>query len=198
MLEIKKLQNQIFGPVTFTLQSGQSIVVKGASGTGKTRFLRAVSDLDDAEGSIILNGQSHKDIPASNWRKKVRFVPADSAWWFENVIEHFPTEFDLAENMKQLNLKSDLINWQVSKLSTGEKQRLAFLRAIADEPEVLLLDEPTSALDVKSAEQVEQLIEDLLARGVIILLASHNAEQAKRFGPNEIIFSPEGIRVNIS
>lgn len=198
MLEIINLKNDIFGPVTLEVNEGQSIVVRGASGSGKTRFMRAIADLDEASGEIYLNGQDRKDLSAYEWRKRVRFVSADSNWWFETVEEHFEPEFELENNMRKLSLKPELMNWNVSKLSTGERQRLAFLRAIADEPQVLLLDEPTSALDENSTEKLEQMIENIKSNGTIIFIASHHSEQVKKFGPNEIIFSNEAVEVNLS
>ena len=198
MLEIINLKNDIFGPVTLEVNEGQSIVVRGASGSGKTRFMRAIADLDEASGEIYLNGQDRKDLSAYEWRKRVRFVSADSNWWFETVEEHFEPEFELENNMHKLSLKPELMNWNVSKLSTGERQRLAFLRAIADEPQVLLLDEPTSALDENSTEKLEQMIESIKSNGTIIFIASHHSEQVKKFGPNEIIFSNEAVEVNLS
>ena len=198
MLEIINLKNDIFGPVTLEVNEGQSIVVRGASGSGKTRFMRAIADLDEASGEIYLNGQDRKDLSAYEWRKRVRFVSADSNWWFETVEEHFEPEFELENNMRKLSLKPELMNWNVSKLSTGERQRLAFLRAIADEPQVLLLDEPTSALDENSTENLEQVIENIKSNGTIIFIASHHSEQVKKFGPNEIIFSNEAVEVNLS
>ena len=195
MLEIIKLQNEIFGPVSMDIQAGQSVIVRGPSGSGKTRFMRAVADLDEAKGNIFLNAQDRNDLSGHEWRKRVRFVTADSSWWFETVEEHFPKEFDLASAMTKLGLKPELINMEVTKLSTGERQRLAFLRSIADEPQVLLLDEPTSALDKDAANKLEIMIEELKAKGTILFIASHNATQVERFGPKEILFDKAGITI---
>jgi ABC-type multidrug transport system ATPase subunit len=195
MLEIINLKNEIFGPVTLEVQEGQSIIVRGPSGSGKTRFMRAIADLDEAIGDIFLNGQDRKDLSAYEWRKRVRFVSADSSWWFDHVYEHFKQDYELEENMSKLSLKPELMNWLVSKLSTGERQRLAFLRAIADEPQILLLDEPTSALDERSAQKLEGMIEEVRNNGTIVFLASHHPDQVKKFGPNEIVFGKEAVEI---
>lgn len=197
MLEIINLKNDIFGPVSLDIKEGQSIIVRGASGTGKTRFMRAIADLDEASGEIYLNGQDRKDLSANEWRKRVRFVSADSHWWFETVEEHFNQAFDLEKNMSKLALKPELMKSEVSQLSTGERQRLAFLRAVADEPQVLLLDEPTSALDEYSANKLEEMIEEIKETGTIIIIASHHPAQVKRFGPKEILFSNEAVAVKM-
>ena len=195
MLEIINLQNHIFGPVTIDIEAGQSVIVKGASGSGKTRFMRAIADLDEAKGSIFLNGQDRKDLQGYERRKRVRFVTAESSWWFETVEEHFPKDFDLEGAMSKLGLKPELINSEVTKLSTGERQRLAFLRAIADEPQLLLLDEPTSALDEDATHKLETMIEELIEKGTIVFIASHNATQVERFGPKTILFGQAGIEI---
>ena len=73
-------------------------------------------------------------------------------------------------------------SWPVARLSTGERQRLALLRAIARAPRVLLLDEPTSGLDTDSVARVESLLLDQLAHGVGILMVTHDPAQANRVG----------------
>jgi ABC-type multidrug transport system ATPase subunit len=72
------------------------------------------------------------------------------------------------------------MNWPVTRLSTGEKQRLALIRALILDPPVLLLDEPTSALDEDTTQQIEQLLQSRLQQGVSILLVTHDKRQAER------------------
>ena len=70
----------------------------------------------------------------------------------------------------------------VGTLSTGERQRLGFLRATEDHPPVLLLDEPTSSLDPRSEWEVETMLRGMLDEGASVLIATHRTEQAKRLG----------------
>lgn len=191
-LSIVSLKNQIFGPVTVAVDAGQSLIVAGVSGSGKTRFLRAVADLDEAEGDILLNGCSFRSQPAYDWRRQVRFVPATSGWWFEIVRPHFTVSDDLYEAMDILELRRELLDSQLRDISTGEQQRLSFLRSIQNKPAVLLLDEPTSALDLRSISGVEALIDRELKRGAIILLASHSAEQVEKYGQQQLVFQVGG------
>jgi len=188
MFEINRLQNEIFGPVSLSLQPGNSLVVGGASGAGKTRFLRAIADLDPAQGTIFLDGKERAAMPAYEWRQKVRYVPATSDWWHERVAPHFHNVRYLPKWMDALGLPEKLLEWQVSDLSTGEKQRLAFLRAIQDKPAVLLLDEPTSALDGTSIERMELMIDAQIKRGAILMMASHSPEQIKKYGEVQLTF----------
>ncbi len=188
MLTIKNLKNDIFGPVSLELQRGCSLVVRGPSGSGKTRFLRAVADLDPAQGELLLDGRAAHLMPAYDWRRRVRFVPAESAWWLETVAAHFTKPQGLGAGMDCLGLDEKLMQARVRDLSTGERQRLAFLRAIEDEPDVLLLDEPTSALDEQSIERMERLIDGELARGAIVMLSTHSPAQAEKYGAGFLSF----------
>ncbi len=188
MLIIEKLHNESFAPVSIELRGGECLVVQGSSGSGKTRFLRAIADLDAAGGEITLNSKVRSDMPASMWRRMVRFVAAEAAWWGANVRAHFEDHPLSLELMGSLDLAERLLDAPLNELSTGERQRFAFLRAICDQPDVLLLDEPTSALDERSAINVEGLIASEIERGAIVLIVTHSERQAKLFGPKCLRF----------
>ena len=81
-----------------------------------------------------------------------------------------------------LGLRADLLEAPVAQLSTGEKQRLALVRALLPNPPVLLLDEPTGPLDEVSVTQVEALLQQRMAGGTSILLVTHDPNQAIRLG----------------
>ncbi len=188
MFTIDQLQTDVFGPVSLSLKPGEALIVRGASGSGKTRFLRALADLDPSKGKVWLNGVERFSRAATDWRAKVRYVPAVSAWWHETVAPHFETSAPLSEGMEQLNLPARLWDSPVADLSTGERQRLAFLRALQDKPDVLLLDEPTSALDEPSIARVETMMDAELARGACLLIVSHRPEQMEKYGQNQLVF----------
>jgi ABC-type phosphate transport system ATPase subunit len=79
-----------------------------------------------------------------------------------------------------LGLDAECLQWPVSRLSTGEKQRLALIRALVLEPAVLLLDEPTSALDADATAAVERAMMQRLDAGTTLIIVTHDAEQARR------------------
>jgi len=87
---------------------------------------------------------------------------------------------------QQLRLPDDIFDRQILRLSTGERQRLALIRALVTQPGVLLLDEPTSSLDQESVAAVESLLATALERGLILILVTHDAAQAERMG-NQIM-----------
>jgi len=81
-----------------------------------------------------------------------------------------------------LNLSPALLDSDITRLSTGERQRLALIRSLACQPQVLLLDEPTSALDPASTLAVEQLLRSRLEAGLAIVLVTHSEALAGRLG----------------
>jgi putative ABC transport system ATP-binding protein len=86
------------------------------------------------------------------------------------------------------------MGWSISRLSTGEKQRLGFLRAIEDHPDVLLLDEPTAAVDEVSSGAVETVIERLRRGGAAILLVTHSAAQEARLARRRTVIEAGRLR----
>ena len=188
MLEIDQLETEVFGPVSFALEGGTSLVVQGASGSGKSRFLRAIADLDPSRGEVSLEGILCSQTEGYQWRRMVRFVAAEAAWWHATARAHFEEPDELGAALDALNLTEELLDAPIDELSTGERQRLAFLRSIADKPKVLLLDEPTGALDTASTAKMEALFQAELQRGAIIIMVTHDERQAALFGPPRLLF----------
>lgn len=151
----------------------------GPSGSGKTRLLRAIADLDPHGGGSFLRGEACRHIPAHRWRQRVGFLPAESAWWAERVADHLPAAPAPAD-FAALGLAADVMRWPVSRLSSGERARLALLRLLAVGPEVLLLDEPTANLDPGNAERVEQLLRRQQRAGAGLIWVSHDEAQLRR------------------
>lgn len=107
-------------------------------------------------------------------------VPADSQWWFETVGEHFPDGREV-DGLAEFGFPEETMGWTVDRLSSGERQRLALLRAMAREPSVLLLDEPTANLDGAMTEVVERwLMQAIRKRGAPVLWVAHDNDQIHR------------------
>lgn len=183
MLSLHELATPIVGPVSLTIPAGDCCVVQGASGAGKSLLLRAIADLDPATGEVTLDGTPRARWTAPDWRRQVALVPANSGWWAADVAAHFDEAASdrTARLLEALGLSAAL-GWEVARLSTGERQRLALVRALAHQPRALLLDEPTAALDTGATAAVEALVGDCLAQGMAVLLITHDAAQAARLG----------------
>ena len=165
--------------IDIALAAGSCLGVSGPSGSGKSLMLRALADLDPHQGDIRLNGAAQSDTSPTDWRRQVAWVAAESAWWADTVKEHFDHIDPSA--WKALGFAPETADWEVRRLSTGEKQRLGLLRALQNEPQVLLLDEPTSALDASNTERVEKLISEYRSRtGAAVIWVSHDPAQLDR------------------
>lgn len=178
-LAARGLHSRFGGPFNFELRAGECVAIQGASGAGKSVLLRMLADLDPHEGDAALEGVAASGIVATAWRAQVTYVAADSGWWAARVGDHFAPGTDPAA-LGALGISPDALDWPVARLSTGERQRLALLRAITPATKALLLDEPTSGLDASNVVRVEDLLRRLLARGLAIVLVTHDAAQAAR------------------
>ncbi|EUK19108.1 ABC transporter ATP-binding protein [Commensalibacter papalotli (ex Servin-Garciduenas et al. 2014)] len=180
VLSIKKISALDQGPYSLEVASGDCIVITGESGVGKSVFLRMIADLIPNEGQVFLDDKERNFFPAPEWRKRVTYIAAESGWWAQTVKEHF-ANLDLVRYwLPKFNLKETLLDADILQLSTGEKQRMALLRAISAKVRFLLLDEITSALDPKTVLVVEKCVQELQQQNIGILLVSHNMEQVQR------------------
>ena len=184
MLRVEQLYIPGLPRLSFEAGEGMCLAIEGPSGIGKTRLLRAIADLDDAPGQVFLDGAERREMPAWQWRKQVRFSPAEPGWWGETArISLLETGGDTARIEKMagdLGLDPKVLDQPISQLSTGERLRLALVRALADQPRVVLLDEPTGALDKGSAALAEELIRYHILAGRTVILVSHDKAQIDR------------------
>jgi ABC-type multidrug transport system ATPase subunit len=178
-LRIEGLATGLIGPVSFDIAAGECVALMGASGAGKSLLLRAIVDLDPSTGNVWVGDQVRNDMPATKWRKLVALVPAVSGWWADRVSDHFPSKSGAKALIEGLGL-ADSLDWEVSRLSTGECQRLAIARALCRKPEALLLDEPAASLDEQATRRVEDLMLECCRAGMALLLVTHDRQQAER------------------
>lgn len=194
---VENLRFLASGPYTFFLQKGECLGLSGKSGIGKTQMLRAITDLIPHTGKVLLDGVASTAFPAPLWRSMVTMVPAESFWWYDIVGDHFAAEFDadsLQEKLAAVGFEEDVLNWQISRLSTGEKQRLALIRGLCNTPSVLLLDEPCSALDGYHTTLTEALILNYLQHNnASVLWVSHDIEQLQRVADRELCLEKTGL-----
>jgi ABC-type iron transport system FetAB ATPase subunit len=184
------------GPYSFSVEKGQCIGLAGKSGIGKTQLFRAITDLIPSGGEILLEGISCSAFNPTQWRTRVTMVPADSSWWYDRVGDHFPlsNRTSLQESCKLLGLDAEILNWQVNRLSTGERQRMALLRSLQNQPTVLLLDEPSSGLDAYHTGLMENFIDNYgRVNESAIVWVSHDPEQLKRVADKILRMEQNGL-----
>ena len=195
-LLVEALTTHQLGPYSLHISAGECASLSGPSGSGKSLLLRAIADLDPHDGRVLLNDTQSENIPAPQWRQKVCLLPADSQWWHDDVGSHFtvkPSD-ETCSYLKPLGFDENTYSWQINRLSTGEKQRLALARALMNQPEVLLLDEPTASLDPGSTHAVEELVANYQQKtGAAVLWVSHDAEQTARVSKRHYKLNASGL-----
>jgi ABC-type iron transport system FetAB ATPase subunit len=180
LFELQAFSAGGLAPWDLALGASECITLTGPSGSGKSRLLRAMADLDPHQGVALLEGRPCLGYSPCQWRHSVGLLPAESAWWGIGVGEHFAHE-PRAEALAALGFRPEVMGWEVGRCSTGERQRLALLRLLDNRPQVLLLDEPTASLDPSNVAAAEALITGYLqAEGAAAIWVSHDPQQARR------------------
>ncbi len=183
--------------------------IMGPSGCGKSTLLRAFNRMHElypninTTGTILLNDRDIHDMSTIELRRRIGMVfqrpnPFPTMDIYDNVIAGYKLNgIRLKRSERDEIVERSLTNvtlWDEVKdslfkkgtfLSGGQQQRLCIARAIAFNPDVLLLDEPTSALDPVSTAKIEDLLENL-KKDYTILLVTHNMSQAARISDNSI------------
>ncbi|WOX06817.1 ABC transporter ATP-binding protein [Microbulbifer pacificus] len=184
--------------VDLTISPGEIVCLSGASGSGKTRLLRAIADLEPHAGEVVLGDTEQSALPGHRWRSAVMLVPAESAWWHDTVGEHFSEATNRQfreQTLQKLDLPAEAFDWQVARLSSGEKQRLALARALSRKPVALLLDEPTANLDKDNTQRVETwLCEYIRQQQIPTLWVAHHEDQIQRVADRHFRIVDSGIK----
>ena len=214
MIQIRRL-NKYFGDlhvlkdVDLTIEENEVVVIIGASGSGKSTLLRAINRMHElypdiqTKGDILLDGQSIFSMSVIELRRKVGMVfqrpnPFPNMTIYENVVAGFSlNDIRMKKSRRDEIVENALRNvtlWDEVKeslyrkgtfLSGGQQQRLCVARAIAFNPEVLLLDEPTSALDPIATLKIEDLLGELKKKYTMVLV-THNMSQAARISDDSM------------
>lgn len=162
-------------------------------------LLRALVDLDRHQGEVLLAGRPCESYPAPDWRRLVALVPAEPRWWYPEVGTHLPPDSDseaVTALIEGCGFSRDVLGWQVSRLSTGEKQRLAVVRALIRRPSVLLLDEIGSALDAQNGRRLEQVVSDYRRTNQVpVLWVSHDPELLQRVADRLLLLDRDHLEI---
>lgn len=202
--------NQALKNINIALPEKEITALIGPSGCGKSTFLKTLNRMNDLvegcriEGQISLEGiDIYKDMDVNILRKKVGMVfqkPNPFPMSIYDNIAYGPRIHGIKSKVKldeivERSLRQAAI-WDECKdrlkksalgMSGGQQQRLCIARALAVEPEVLLMDEPTSALDPISTSKIEDLAEELKEKYTIVMV-THNMQQAARIADKTAFF----------
>ena len=200
----------ILKDINMEANPGEVVGIIGPNGSGKSTLVRAISGvISPGAGGIVLNGQDIFKLPRYSLARLVAVVPQgaylpEAFTALETVLlgryphlglfrHESPRDLSIVlEAMERTGIVS-LANRRVNQLSGGERQRLLIARALAQEPEVLLLDEPTAHLDVQHQIQVMELVQNLVKRGVTAIVAIHDFSLAARFCHRLVLLSDGGV-----
>ncbi|GAP14159.1 ABC-type Mn/Zn transport systems, ATPase component [Longilinea arvoryzae] len=211
----------ILEDLSFEVPHGAQVAVVGPNGAGKSTLFKAlVGLLPLRKGQIRIHG-----LPLGQHKDCVAYIPQreEVDWHFPVIVEEVvmmgrfndygwlgkPGEADheaVSRSMTQMGI-SKLAKRSISELSGGQQQRVFLARALAQEPHILLMDEPFTGVDISTQEVTLNLLEDLHARGVTVLVSTHDlnmaAERFERilllkrrliaYGTREQVFTPENI-----
>ena len=181
--------------VSFELMAGDCVGLVAPSGAGKTLLMRNLALLDPIQqGEVRFEGKTPSEWGLPAYRSQVMMVPQRAIAFDSTIQDNLKQVFDLGIYsdrrfdptiiqtwLQKLGRNPEFLNLQGSRLSGGEAQILALLRALQLSPQVLLLDEPTASLDGATTAQVEALLHDWLQHSNrACLLTSHDTEQIRR------------------
>jgi len=205
--------DQALQNITMSIPEKSVTAMVGPSGCGKSTFLRCINRMNDlidsarVEGDLYLRGKNvyDDDVDPVALRRRVGMVfqkpnPFPKSIYdnvtygleiqnkggdYDEIVEHSLKRAALWDEVKDQLDESGL------DLSGGQQQRLCIARAIAPDPEVLLMDEPASALDPVATSQIEDLIEEL-AKDYTVVIVTHNMQQAARISDQTAVFLTGG------
>ena len=209
-LQLEKLRkiynnNRVLDDISIEVKDFQVLALIGASGSGKSTLLRLIAGLEEYQGGkILVNDSVVDDENIDDYRKKVGFVFQDHNLFnhlsvLENILlvlekVHKKKREDVLPMVQELLRQFDLAEHQMKlphQLSGGQSQRVSIVRALAIQPELILLDEPTSSLDPILTYEVLTAVKKLADQKKDFIIVTHEIGFAKNIA-DYIIFMQDG------
>jgi iron complex transport system ATP-binding protein len=194
--------------IRFMVEKGQVLTVLGTNGTGKTTLLKCLNRiLTPTAGTVLIEGEPISTLSRNALAQKIGYVEqqrsGSRATVFNTVLlgrkphirwDISQHDMEIASQALETLGLADYALRYLDELSGGELQKVIIARALAQEPEILLMDEPTSSLDLKNQLEVLNLIRQISrARGIAAVVAMHDLNLALRFADRFILLKDKTI-----
>jgi len=173
--------------LSITISPGESIALVGPSGSGKSSLVSLLLALrENTDGVVLINGLPLDQVDRRSWRSHLAFVPQESVLFETSILENVRCWRDISdervrEALHQANIYDEVVGMEAGletdvgeggrRLSGGQRQRICLARALAGDPDLLILDEPTSALDPQSERAVKDSLEQLKGKITMVIIA---------------------------
>lgn len=218
MLEIRNIKKSFDGQeilkgVDIKVEKGDVVTILGPSGSGKTTLLRCINFLEKPDEGTMVFDQDHLNLGAVH-KRDIAKIRRKTAFVFQNynlfrnktALENVTEGLIVARRMPKAQAvqigkraldkvgMSDRYDYYPHQLSGGQQQRVGIARAIATDPELILFDEPTSALDPELIGEVLEVMKQLAAEGMTMLVVTHEMHFARNVA-TKVIFMDKGVVV---
>ncbi len=229
MLEVKDLSvgygsRQILDNINMSAQKGEVLGIIGPNGSGKTTFVKTITRiLKQTSGEVLINDKNVQDMSSTEIAKHIGVVSQVISINFEFTVEDIvlmgrtpyikggesAEDLDIVKEAMEKTNTYFLRERFVTQLSGGELQRVIIARALAQQPDILLLDEPTSHLDITNQIEILNLVKKESRKGMLVIAVVHDLNLAayycdklalihngnlKAFGPPTRVLTPQNIK----
>jgi len=189
---------QVLHDISFALEQGEFLGIIGPNGAGKSTMLRLICGiLKPEKGVIKVFGKNIEQIEPKQLAQKIAFVPQETHFTLDYTVEdivlmgRYPylkafqkenkIDFEARDHGLEFTESQIFRKRTINSLSSGERQRVVLARALAQEPEILVLDEPTSHLDLHHQHAIMELLKKLNKQGMSIIVVNHDLNLASLY-----------------
>ncbi|PRY83424.1 ABC transporter ATP-binding protein [Alkalibacterium olivapovliticus] len=187
-ISFKADEQIILDSVSFKVKKGERITITGPSGGGKSTLLKIIASIiNPTQGTVYFNGEDIQESDPLPYRQKVAYFFQNATLFDQTVRDNVSFPYEIREKefdeekctamLERVKLDRSYLDKPIKDLSGGEKQRVALVRNLLFQPEVLLLDEVTSSLDAENKEIIYSMLDELNEKESITILSVTHDER---------------------